>query len=299
MKPFVINENQVRAYALGAIGALVLSFMLGYVTGIFISGESNSDLALITDENSVIQEEHASGSNQQSVSNEPAKLTQQKQATDESLAKQQIEETAAAEKLAQKKAAEEKAAAEKLAQKKAAEKKAAERKAAERKAAERKAAEKRAAEKKAAEKRAQKLAAEKKAAEEKAAAEKAAADKKAAEKKAAEQAEAERLLAENDTQSMSVTESSGNPSDDTVTSNNKRYYSVQAGMFASKTNAMSFIDELAEKQFEAHVTDFISSSGATKYNVRVGRFEERNQARELLREFQKSFTSPAYVVITQ
>ena len=92
---------------------------------------------------------------------------------------------------------------------------------------------------------------------------------------------------------------SANGENQTSADPDKRYYSVQAGMFASKTNAMSFIEELAEKQFEAHVTDFVSSSGATKYNVRVGRFEERNQARELLREFQKSFSSPAYVVITQ
>ncbi len=79
---------------------------------------------------------------------------------------------------------------------------------------------------------------------------------------------------------------------------NKRHYSIQAGMFASKVNAASFINKLAEKNFEAYVSDFISTSGTVKYNVRVGRFEQRDQARELLREFQKSFSSPAYVVIT-
>ena len=78
----------------------------------------------------------------------------------------------------------------------------------------------------------------------------------------------------------------------------RRYYSVQAGMFASKMNAGSFIEKLEEKNFDAYMSDFISTSGAIKYNVRVGRFEQRDQARALLREFQKSFSSPAYVVIT-
>ncbi len=75
-------------------------------------------------------------------------------------------------------------------------------------------------------------------------------------------------------------------------------YSIQAGMFASKVNADSFIKKLAEKQFDAYISDFESSSGAIKYNVRVGSFESRDQARQLLKEFQKSFFSPAYVVIT-
>jgi len=78
-----------------------------------------------------------------------------------------------------------------------------------------------------------------------------------------------------------------------------RVYSIQAGMFASEANARSFIEKLAEKKFDAYVSDFVSTSGAIKYNVRVGRFEQRDQARVLLRDFQKSFSSPAYVVITE
>lgn len=79
----------------------------------------------------------------------------------------------------------------------------------------------------------------------------------------------------------------------------ERFYSIQAGMFASEANANSFIEKLSQKQFNAYVSDFVSTSGATKYNVRVGKFEQRDQARLLLKEFQKSFSSPAYVVITQ
>ena len=70
-------------------------------------------------------------------------------------------------------------------------------------------------------------------------------------------------------------------------------------MFASETNANSFIEKLSAKQFDAYVSSFVSSSGAIKYNVRVGKFEQRDQARVLLDDFQKAFSSPAYVVIAQ
>jgi len=80
---------------------------------------------------------------------------------------------------------------------------------------------------------------------------------------------------------------------------NKRSYSIQAGMFASRNNAESFIEKLAVEKFEAYVSDFVSTSGAVKYNVRVGRFEERDKAREKLKEYQKYFSTPAYVVISQ
>ena len=94
---------------------------------------------------------------------------------------------------------------------------------------------------------------------------------------------------------QALTETSG--SDDG--SSGQRIYSIQAGMFASETNANSFIEKLSAKQFDAYVSSFVSSSGAIKYNVRVGKFEQRDQARVLLDEFQKTFSSPAYVVIAQ
>ena len=79
----------------------------------------------------------------------------------------------------------------------------------------------------------------------------------------------------------------------------EQVYLIQAGMFSSETNANAFIKKLSDKKFDAYLSRFVSSSGATKYNVRIGKFEKRDQARELLREFQKSFSSPAYVVISQ
>ncbi len=80
---------------------------------------------------------------------------------------------------------------------------------------------------------------------------------------------------------------------------NQRVYSIQAGMFASKTNAQSFIEKLSEKNFAAYVAEFNSSDGAVKYNVRVGHFPRREQARERLKEYQQLFSTPAYVVIAQ
>ncbi|HEY9049977.1 MAG TPA: SPOR domain-containing protein, partial [Gammaproteobacteria bacterium] len=80
---------------------------------------------------------------------------------------------------------------------------------------------------------------------------------------------------------------------------NQRLYSIQAGMFASKTNAQSFIEKLSEKDFAAYVAEFVSSDGAVKYNVRVGHFASREQARDRLKDYQQIFSTPAYVVIAQ
>lgn len=89
------------------------------------------------------------------------------------------------------------------------------------------------------------------------------------------------------------------PAQPPATSSNQRVYSIQAGMFASKTNAQSFIDKLSEKDFAAYVAEFVSSDGAVKYNVRVGHFPSREEARERLKDYQRLFSSPAYVVIAQ
>ena len=84
-----------------------------------------------------------------------------------------------------------------------------------------------------------------------------------------------------------------------ASASNQRVYSIQAGMFASKTNAQNFIDKLSEKDFAAYVAEFVSSDGTVKYNVRVGQFSSREQARERLKDYQQFFSSPAYVVIAQ
>lgn len=84
-----------------------------------------------------------------------------------------------------------------------------------------------------------------------------------------------------------------------IPASNQRLYSIQAGMFASKTNAQSFIEKLSEKNFAAYVAEFVSSDGAVKYNVRVGHFPSREQARDRLKQYHQLFASPAYVVIAQ
>ena len=85
----------------------------------------------------------------------------------------------------------------------------------------------------------------------------------------------------------------------TKPTNENQTYSIQTGMFSNENNAKAFIEKLSLKNFDAYTNDFVSSSGAIKFNVRIGKFSSREQARELLKEFQKSFSSPAYVVISQ
>ncbi len=273
MKAFVIGEDQVKQYVLAILAALVLAFSLGYVLGDrSLERLVNSTPIFPVPATSEVAPENPADDTK-APENEKAEDKQQAAAE-----KQEAEKLAAQKKLEEKQAEEKKEAERIAAQKQAEQKKLEEKKAAAKREAEKRAAAKRAAEKKAAE--AKRLAEQKAAEERKLAEQKAAAEKTA---QAQEQASA----------------ATTTPQTAQAAATNRRYYSIQAGMFASKANAMSFIEELAEKNFEAHVSDFVSSSGATKYNVRVGRFEERNQARELLREFQKSFTSPAYVVITQ
>ncbi|MDH5471931.1 MAG: SPOR domain-containing protein [Gammaproteobacteria bacterium] len=77
----------------------------------------------------------------------------------------------------------------------------------------------------------------------------------------------------------------------------KSYYSVQAGLFASRDNAVKFLDELMGNGFDAYLIDFVSTSGDVKYNVRFGRSDDRNTTKQRLEEFRQAFSSPAYIVI--
>ncbi|MCW8909034.1 MAG: SPOR domain-containing protein [Gammaproteobacteria bacterium] len=93
------------------------------------------------------------------------------------------------------------------------------------------------------------------------------------------------------------TKSSGNTDGSVSTQKKKSYYSVQAGLFANRDNAVKFLDELLSNGFDAYLVDFVSSSGVVKYNVRFGRSEDRNTSRQRLVEFRQAFTTPAYIVI--
>ena len=81
------------------------------------------------------------------------------------------------------------------------------------------------------------------------------------------------------------------------TDKKKPHYSVQAGLFASRDNAVTFLDELLSNGFDAYLLDFVSSSGDVKYNVRFGRSDDRDVTKKRLEEFRQAFNTPAYIVI--
>ena len=272
MNAYVIDQKQLKRYIIEIVVSLVIAFSLGFVLGMQQSKVSedieNAKAAKTKQSESVSQAASIGGAEKNAA---VVKSTEPGTAEKVRLAK----EKAAQEKIDQKeqqRIAEEKQALKKLAEEKLAKEKAAK----------------------------EKLA-RKKAAKEKLAREKLAKEKLAREKLAKEKAAKEKLVQQQS--QNSVDQTTGNISAPVTNvaqvSTDKRVFSIQAGMFASKSNAESFIEKLEAKQFDAYVSDFESSTGTTKYNVRVGRFDDREKARDLLKEFQKSFSSPAYVVIAQ
>jgi len=77
---------------------------------------------------------------------------------------------------------------------------------------------------------------------------------------------------------------------------NPTQYLVQVGLFASRENASSFIDQLEESGFEGYFEGFISTSGVEKYNVRLGPFTEKTTAQEKMSKFQKDHGTSAYIL---
>lgn len=276
MNAYVIDQKQFKRYVIEIIVALVIAFSLGFVLGMQQTQiDTGSDQIVASENETNLQS--AEVTDDKLSSNKPSKpvsaaekaaeiKNKKKAATEKALLEKQ--------KSQQNNAEQDKVAKEKLALKKLAEKKLAKQKQDQ-------------------EKLAQKKLAQKKIDQEKAAKEKAAKEKAAKAKQA--------LALEKKKQQAAATDSSAvpAPSSSQKTQSTKRSFSIQAGMFASKSNAESFIEKLEAKNFEAYVSDFESSNGTTKYNVRVGKFENREKARESLKEFQKSFSSPAYVVIAQ
>ena len=275
MNAYVIDQNQLKKYVVEIVVALVIAFSLGFVLGMQQSKVDN-EIA-----------QHEKSRDQKTLEGEAAETTPTDAETD---SKKTALSSAEKIKLAKEKTANEKIdlkEQEKIAQEKLALKKLAEKKLAKQKLEKEKLAK-------------QKLAKEK-LAKEKLAKEKLAREKLEKEKQAKAALEKKNLEAKQAAETNKTTESSGiaAPAPVEQTQSNTRVFSIQAGMFASKSNADSFIKKLEAKQFKAYVSDFQSSTGTTKYNVRVGRFDNREQARDLLKDFQKSFTTPAYVVIAQ
>lgn len=271
MNAYVIDQKQLKRYVLEIVVALVIAFSLGFALGLQQSSV-NDDIKQAEQAKVLDKDSHA----KMEESSDAEKKYLKGKAADKKTAESNEKVKTAAE--AKQKIEQEKIQQEKLALKKLAEKKLAKQKLEKEKKAK------------------QKLAREK-LAKEKLAKEKLAREKIAKQKQAKAELDKKKLEAK----PSAATSSSAIPPPVAVksTASAKRVFSIQAGMFASKTNAESFIEKLEAKKFEAYVSDFESSGGTTKYNVRVGKFDDRGKARELLKEFQKSFSSPAYVVIAQ
>jgi len=279
MKAFVINEDQIKNAVMMLAGALLFAFILGYYFG--SQPSSTVELPLPVNQNADSEEDIAQAENDVGQENIIAVSEKQDEAAEKKRLLQKKE--MAAKKAAEKKEQAKKEAAKKeLARKENLKKEAAKKELARKEAAKKEKARKEKARKELAKKELEKQELAKKELARKEAAEK---EKKSAQIKSNE--------AGSDINDVQM------PLDSDDADVEKKVYSIQAGMFASEANANSFIDKLAAKQFDAYVSSFMSSSGTTKYNVRVGRFAERDQARLLLKEFQKSFSSPAYVVITR
>jgi len=273
MKTYLISQEQIKQFVMLLVVAMLVVFFAGYYLGAQGAGHStqfsqSADVANTVETGVLVNSPAGVKDNTETEKSGQNKATSKNQTTDTTDSKKAD---------SNKKKAEQQAI-----EKQKAEKNRADREKAEKKIADKKKAEKKKTEKKKAEERARKEAAKK------AQAQKDKAKKDKASKEAA-------LTPSEKTQSLSAS-GSANTEKPADLKPGQRYYSIQAGMFASRVNASSFIDKLAEKGFKAYVSNFVSTSGAVKYNVRVGRFEKRDQARVLLREFQTHFSSPAYVV---
>ncbi len=282
MGTFVINEDQIKKIILAFVIAVIVSFLSGYFLGSKFSFHGgNADQ--LDRHNDTVENNKVIAEKVDDIKNKNNELKTEKMAV---LAKKEALDKEVADK--------KKAVAKKIADKKAADKKKVAKEIADKKAKEKKLEIKK---KEAARKQAAKKEEARKEAARKETARKEATRKEVARKKQME----EQLLFDGLNKVPTNDADTINPSLETEIENvsGEPYYSIQAGMFSSKTNAHSFIKKLSEKQFNAYLSEFSSSSGAIKYNVRVGKFEQRDQARDRLKELQKDFSSPAYVVITR
>ncbi|VAW73519.1 hypothetical protein MNBD_GAMMA10-2294 [hydrothermal vent metagenome] len=288
MKTYLISQEQIKQFAVFLMVAMLAVFFAGYYLGGGLGGGQKSAISSAGESLSAAPDgtEQAEINTSTLLQAQPGSANEAGNVKPDGAQKaQRAESGTKATSVSNKKKAEQKAADKNKADKKQADKKRVERQKAEQAKAAKKLADKKRADAKPAAMKAQKARAQKEAAQKDQAqkAQSKAQLKKTAEKQAAGSTGA-------GTQAKAgKAASSQSP---------QRSYSIQAGMFASKVNARSFIDKLAEKNFKAYVSNFVSTSGAVKYNVRVGRFEQRDQARVLLRKFQQSFSSPAYVVIS-
>ena len=80
-----------------------------------------------------------------------------------------------------------------------------------------------------------------------------------------------------------------------VTANTQ--YTVQAGVFESRDNAMKLVAELGTKGFDAYVDEVGSNTGDTKFNVRFSRNSDRDYVQKRLARFKQLYTTSAYIIV--
>lgn len=74
-------------------------------------------------------------------------------------------------------------------------------------------------------------------------------------------------------------------------------FTVQAGVFENRDNAMKLVNELNARGFEAYTEEFVTASGETKFNVRFGRHSDRDQVQRKLTRFKQLYTTSAYIIV--
>ena len=96
-------------------------------------------------------------------------------------------------------------------------------------------------------------------------------------------------------ESAATSESITNSSLSAADSNTQ--YTVQAGAFDNRDNAMKLVAELNIKGFDAYTAESINSSGDLKFNVRFSRHSERNFVQKRLARFKQLYTTSAYIIV--
>ena len=76
-------------------------------------------------------------------------------------------------------------------------------------------------------------------------------------------------------------------------------YTVQAGAFDNRDNAMKLVADLNAKGFDAYAAESINSIGEIKFNVRFGRHSERDLVQKRLARFKQLYTTSAYIIVVE
>ena len=73
-------------------------------------------------------------------------------------------------------------------------------------------------------------------------------------------------------------------------------FTVQAGVFDNRDNALKLVNELNAKGFDAYADEFISTAGELKFNVRFSRSSDRDYVQRRLTRYKQLYTTAAYII---